>query len=198
MSDRRTSSEDDLHRLVADAVRGDHDAWRRLVDRYAGLVWAVARRHRLDAADAADVCQVTWLRLAQRLPALRDPARLPAWLVTTTRREAARVRAARHREPPVDLDLVPPTPVEGPEDRVLRDEHDAALWRVFSRLPERCQHLLRMLAVDPRTSYADLARAFDLRPSSVGPVRTRCLRALRGLLAEAGLLPGPVPSGAAR
>ncbi|SHE50969.1 RNA polymerase sigma factor [Streptoalloteichus hindustanus] len=188
----------ELGELVAAARAGDHDAWRRLVDRFAGLVWTVARRHRLPAADADDVCQVTWLRLAQQLPALRDPSRLAAWLVTTTRREAARVRTARRREHPVEPDLVPASSVDGPEDQVLRNEDDAALWRVFTRLPERCQHLLRTLAVYPETSYVDLARAFGLRPGSVGPARTRCLRALRGLMSEAGLLPEPAAAGARR
>ena len=38
-------------------------AWDALVDRYNGLVWSVARSHRLSSVDASDVVQTTWLRL---------------------------------------------------------------------------------------------------------------------------------------
>ncbi|GGM69419.1 RNA polymerase sigma factor [Longimycelium tulufanense] len=172
---------------MAAAVADEPGAWRCLVLRFTDLVWTVARGHCADPADADDVCQVVWLKLAQHLPSLRDPARLPAWLVTVTRREARRAAALRRREQPWDFgDAVGAEP--GPEERVLRDEREIALWRVFQRLPERCQQLLRLLAVTPTVSYADLANAVDRPVGSVGPTRTRCLRVLADLLAEAGLL----------
>jgi hypothetical protein len=46
--------------LVARAGAGDQGAWDQLVDRYGGLVWAVAREHGLGPADAGVVSQVTW------------------------------------------------------------------------------------------------------------------------------------------
>jgi hypothetical protein len=49
--------------LVARASAGDQGAWGQLVDRYGGLVWAVARARGLCHADASEVSQVTWLLL---------------------------------------------------------------------------------------------------------------------------------------
>ncbi|MGH3859500.1 RNA polymerase sigma factor, partial [Actinokineospora sp.] len=88
----------DTAELVRRAGTGDQAAWRDLVDRHAGLVWRVARAHKLDDADAADVSQSTWIALAENLPTLRSPERLSAWLATTARRECLRMIADRGRE----------------------------------------------------------------------------------------------------
>ena len=81
--------------LVARARNGDKQAWDALVERYAPLVWSICRQHRLDGADAADVGQNVWLKLVEQLDRIRDPAALPGWLATTTRRECWRVLRAR-------------------------------------------------------------------------------------------------------
>jgi DNA-directed RNA polymerase specialized sigma24 family protein len=86
--------------LVARARTGDQVAWDQLVERYGGMVWAVARAHGLGPADAGDVSRVTWLRLTQYLGALQQPERLGVWLLRTATREADRMRRLRGREVP--------------------------------------------------------------------------------------------------
>jgi len=82
--------------LVTRARNGDRQAWDALIDRYAPLVWSICRRRRLEAADAQDAAQTVWLNLVGHLDSLRDPAALPGWLATTTRRECGRIlRTAR-------------------------------------------------------------------------------------------------------
>ena len=86
--------------LVARAGAGDQVAWDQLVDRYGGLVWAVARAHGLGPDDAGDVSQVTWLLLTQHLSSLRQPERLEDWLLRTAAREAFRMDRLRGHEVP--------------------------------------------------------------------------------------------------
>src|SRR4051812_30093635 len=74
-------------RIVAAAARGDETAWNEIVARYSGLVWAVARAHRLNSGDAHDVVQTTWLRLVERLGDIRNADGIGSWLATTARRE---------------------------------------------------------------------------------------------------------------
>src|SRR5690242_19518090 len=76
--------------LLTRARNGDQQAWDALVERYAPLIWSICRRHRLDGADADDVGQSVWLLMVNHLGTLRDPAALPGWLATTTRRECGR------------------------------------------------------------------------------------------------------------
>ena len=98
-----------LNELVRAAAEGDQQAWDALVDRFAGLVWAIARAHRLSPADAADVSQTTWLRLVEHLGRIRDPERVGAWLAATARHECLRVIRHAGRfvaDGDVDLDAV--------------------------------------------------------------------------------------------
>lgn len=74
--------------LVARAADGDEAAWNALVDEFGGLVWATTRAHRLSAADAADVFQITWIRLVENLDRIQDLAHVNGWLATTARRES--------------------------------------------------------------------------------------------------------------
>ena len=175
-----------LAELVVRAGRGDQQAWRFLVERYANLVWSVARSHRLEHADAADVCQTTWLRLAEHLHTLRDPSRLPGWLATTARRESLRVIAGRRRETPGELPDEPdPDPGVGPETTVLTEDRDKRLWAAFASLSERCQKLLRVLSSTPELSYAEVGSVLGVPIGSIGPTRGRCLEALRRRLTAA-------------
>jgi RNA polymerase sigma factor (sigma-70 family) len=145
----------------------------------------VARALGLDAVDAADVSQTTWLRLAEHLGRLREPERVGAWLAVTARREALRTRQRSAR---VVLDS---WCGDGPDDdgeldtALLRDERDALLWRTFSSLSEPCKALLRVLMTDPPPSYVEVGEALDMPVGSIGPRRQRCLRALRKQIDDA-------------
>jgi DNA-directed RNA polymerase specialized sigma24 family protein len=76
---------------ILGAVKSDRDVWNEIVDRYAPLIWSICRKHRLAAADTQDVSQKVWLHLLDKFDNLRDPAALPAWIATTTRRECLQV-----------------------------------------------------------------------------------------------------------
>jgi RNA polymerase sigma factor (sigma-70 family) len=169
-----------LEELVQAAAEGDQEAWDALVDRFAGLVWAIARAHRLSATDAADVSQTTWLRLVEHLGRIRDPERIGGWLAATARHECLRVIRHRGRfvaDGDVDLDAVANEPE--PSTLLLATERTAALWRAVEALPERCRMLIRALMADPPPSYEDLAAAFGIPIGSIGPTRARCLEQLK-------------------
>lgn len=168
---------------VAAAASGESRAWNRLVERYSGLVWAVARSYRLDEADAADVSQTTWLRLAEHLHRLRQPERVGGWLATTARNEALRTLRRSARLVPVDddFDLLMNEEEQEVDHRLLDYERDAALWRAFRALAPPCQRLLRTLMADPAPSYADVSATLDMPVGSIGPRRARCLERLRSI-----------------
>lgn len=168
--------------LVRRAEQRDQQAWTELVRRFAALVWSVARENGLTPVDAADVCQATWLTLAQHLDRLREPDRLAAWLATTARRESARVLACRRREvPQAELGQ----PCAGPEEAVLAAAAERELWRALAGMPDQCRQLLRLFAHAPELSYAQTARALGIGIGSVGKTRGRCLSVLRRRLAVA-------------
>ena len=80
--------------LVARVRDGDQEAWDEIVERYSPLVWSICVRYRLSRQDIDDVGQSVWLLLVEQIGSLREPAALPGWLATTTRRECLRVLRA--------------------------------------------------------------------------------------------------------
>lgn len=170
--------------LVKFAALGDEDAWHQLVERFAPLVWTVARSHGLDHANAADVHQTTWLRLVENLDRLREPAAIAGWLVRTARHESLRVKRSANRERPTDEhdDNERAAENDTPESALLLDEERQAVYRAFGRLTEQCQRILRVTAMAPSTSYEEVAAELGVPRGSIGPTRGRCLRHLRRLL----------------
>jgi RNA polymerase sigma factor (sigma-70 family) len=195
-------SPDDTGKLVRGAADGDEVAWRGLVARFSNLVWAVARAHRLGNADAADVYQTTWLRLAEHIGRIQQPDRVGAWLATAARRECLQsLRMSAKSSPTDDMDRLDITPAVGnpTEEAVLAAETEredaaraAAMWRAFERLSGRCRELLRILMASPPPSYAEVAAALELPLGSIGPTRARCLQRLREEMA--GIRDGLSPS----
>jgi RNA polymerase sigma factor (sigma-70 family) len=178
--------------LVARARGGDVQAWDALVERYASLIWSICRRYRLDRADAEDVGQSVWMRLVNKLDEIRDPAALPGWLATTTRRECERV--ARAASGPravvyaVDTDKIPDAHGEAAEQELLEAERHAALREAFTHLPAAYQQLIGMLIADPPLPYAEISARLGIPVGSIGPTRSRCLDRMRRHPAIAALI----------
>ena len=139
--------------LVTRARNGDQQAWDALVDRYAPLIWSICRRHRLGDADAGDVGQSVWLQLVDQLDRIRDPAALPGWLATTTRRECVRVLRAAHGPHAAghvpDAGNIPDQRAETAEQELLMAERHAALREAFAHLPPGDQQLITLLIAGP-------------------------------------------------
>ena len=185
--------------LVAAANEGDSAAWGELVDRFASLVWSVARSHRLSPADAADVSQTVWLRLVEHLGRLREPEALAGWIATTARNECLRTLRRTGRELPAEqlagggADGVRAELADdaaGPETLVVRAERRTIVWEALGRLSQRCQLLLRALATSSEPSYAEVSSALGMPIGSIGPTRSRCLDHLRRQLHEPAVLAG--------
>jgi RNA polymerase sigma factor (sigma-70 family) len=183
--------------LVTHAVERDPAAWDEIVQRYAPLVWSICGRFQLSARDREDVAQNVWLLLVDQLGKLREPAALPGWLATTTRRECVRVVTAarksgqRQTKPDEELRLAHDTAID---EEILIAERNAALGEALAGLPDRCQQLLSMLLADPPCPYAEISVRLNIPVGSIGPQRARCLERLRrsyAFLAEGWERPSP-------
>lgn len=178
--------------LVIRARDGDQQAWDSLVEGYSPLIWSICRRHRLAAADAEDVGQSVWLHLVDHLAKVRDPAALPGWLATTTRRECLRVlRAARGPLAAgswLDTDLLADQPTGTAEQEALVAERHAALREALTHLPPGGQALIALLTADPPVSYAEISARLGIPVGTIGPTRARCLDKLRRHPAIAALI----------
>jgi RNA polymerase sigma factor (sigma-70 family) len=156
--------------LIRGCLDGDQDAWTQLIRRYERLVYSVARV--VCPEDAGDVFQQVCLELYERLGELRDQAALPKWLITVTRRTCYAIVRSRKNQVPLtgDWGTVP--------REIDRVEKQHAIQLSLSRLPEKCQKLLRLLYHD-ELSYAQVASRLQIPVASIGPTRARCLGKLK-------------------
>jgi len=118
--------------------------------------------------DAEDVVQESFLRLLQHLQASGDRANLRAWLFTVAA-NGCRDRLRRRKRwvpwlPELDRRTSEP-------DSAKRDIDGA--WTVLRDLAPRDRLLLSLRAQG--LSYADMARAADIRPASVGRLLARAV-----------------------
>lgn len=189
--------------LVSACLKGNAEAWDRLVGRYAGLVFAVPLRYGLTEQEAADVSQSVWLTVLEKLSTLRKPGSLASWITTVaTRTTWETLRRRSHpvghpapsspgRTPPgsSDEEVYPweeqdPDPL--PEDLVLSMERQALVREAVRSLPSNCRQLLTSLFLEEDISYQELARRLGIPQNSVGPTRARCLEKLRRALQSLG------------
>lgn len=175
----------DVAELVRRAGAGDMQAWERLIDQYARLIWSITGEFKLVESDAADVAQTTWLRLIEHIDRLKQPERVGSWLAATARNECLRCVGARKRvvlaNEDVGLDAAAEDEPEIDEG-LLADERARDVRAAVAHLPRRWQRLLELLMADPPASYAEISDQLGLPVGSIGPTRGRCLDRLRVLL----------------
>jgi RNA polymerase sigma factor (sigma-70 family) len=175
--------------LVIACRRNEAAAWDLLVDRYRMLIFTIGRRAGLDEEQAADLLQLVFTILLERIDTIEQPALIGAWLISTTKREAWRLRrlerlAGVSSSSEGELREL----VDGsapPDELVQRLETQRRLYLALEALDGRCRELLTMLYLRPDTpSYAEIAAAMGMREGAVGPTRARCLQKLRRLMAD--------------
>lgn len=171
-----------ISQLLHRAAERDWAAWDVLVNRFDRLVVSAGRRIGLNHADAADVAQLTWLRLFEHAHQIREPERLPAWLTATARREALRVAMDSKRF----VLRADPTMENGVDRHGAVDDvypvdghYSAEAEEALRRLPGGYQRLLRLLMSDECPSYTEVAAQLGIPIGSIGPMRMRALEMLR-------------------
>jgi RNA polymerase sigma factor (sigma-70 family) len=180
---RLRSAPVEAQELLSRVIDGDEQAWKELVDRYAGLVWSVARSYRLSSPSTDDVVQTVWLRLAEHCGRIREPDRLASWLATTTRNEALRVIRSNTRLLP-QATIAESAELTAPsvEERITDDVDIRTVLRAFAQLADDDQQLLRLLCTVPPLDYHTIAEMLGRPIGSIGPTRARCLERLKRLL----------------
>jgi RNA polymerase sigma factor (sigma-70 family) len=167
---------------------GENAALDDLVRLLSPMLWQVVRASGLDHTTAEDVVQTTWLTLVRSGESISESRAVAGWLCTTARREAWRVAKQSTRQRPVEDETIarrlPEEPA--PEGQVVLDDDNARLWGCLSRLSERCQKLLRIVAAESRPDYTVIAASLGMPVGSIGPTRGRCLDKLRQELVQAG------------
>lgn len=173
--------------LVVACLDGDEQAWEQLLNRYGRLIMTIPLRFGFEHPVAEEIFQEVCLVLLEKLNTLQDPTQFKPWLVTVTRRICLQRLREYKVQPVVETTEQVVLVDETPERLLLLLEQQEFVYRAFSTLDERCQHLLAALFVEQSIpSYETLAQELGLSVGSIGPTRSRCLEKLRQALVELG------------
>ncbi|MGE3274112.1 MAG: RNA polymerase sigma factor [Vicinamibacterales bacterium] len=174
------------HELIARCRQGDDGAFRELVDRHKGLVFALVGRSIPDRGRAEELAQEVFLRVHRGLPYFRGEARLTTWMYRIVANVIAEERTARHL-PTVSLD-------DRHDDGTPRVAEPGRVDPAFSdlELRDRLERAIRRLSVREQLlvnghylkglRYEDLAAALDIPLGTVKTHLHRAKRRLRALL----------------
>jgi len=193
-------NDDDLA-LVQRCLAGEPGAWRDFVDRFAGVVRAVARRYfRLhgrsaDGPDVDDMVQEVFYALTRRNYRLLrnyDPTyAFTTYIGVITRTEVH--RDLRKKRPlvggPDDLETAAPVQDDA-ADEVEQLERSELLKRALDDLPPRDAEILRLRFIRG-LDYRAIATALGIPEASVGQTLFRAKKRLKERLVE--LLGGEAP-----
>lgn len=163
----RRVSERSIAELVVAARRGDRAAFAAIYARFAGAVHAVALA-RVRYGDCADVVQDVFLLAWERLPAVRDPAAFPGWLMTIARNRA--IDHVRRPRAVADAPDVTIDPVPAAETREVLE--------AIRTLPEAYREVLLMRLVEGM-SGPEIAERTGLTDGSVRVNLHRGMKLLR-------------------
>lgn len=127
--------------LVAECRRGNRDAFREIVVRHQTLVCSVAYSATGSMSRSEDLAQETFVTAWKQLSALREPAKLRAWLCGIARFVIGRELRQRRHEPlhlaqSLDAANGSAAPEPLPSERAVTEEEKALLWRALERIPE--------------------------------------------------------------
>lgn len=182
-------AESTVSQLLSAASEGDQRAWNALFKRFDPMIRSVISGYRLDHETAADVGQTVWLRVFENARRIREPERLGGWIAATARHESLRcIKRLQRNTPSGELDEKPDLTSPSPDERAIDDETLRDALRAFGRLPEDSQSLLRLLIASPPLPYTTIAAEVGRPVGSIGPTRSRCIRALRSHMND----PGPL------
>ncbi len=174
-----SGSKDDPWQL-AKALDGDEASWRNIVEEFTTPMWQWARSYGLTREEAEDVAQNVWYKLKDKGASIQEPARLPGWLATTTKREALTTLRKRKRMVDTDEefieDLHDPQPVA--TDLVEAGDMSTNIMAAFQTLSDACKQLLALCWSEELT-YEDIADTLGKSMGYIGPTRQRCLQLLR-------------------
>jgi RNA polymerase sigma factor (sigma-70 family) len=157
--------------LVHASLAGNRDAFGRIVARYQALICSLAYSATGSLSRSEELAQDTFVAAWKQLSALREPAKLRAWLCGIARHVISNAQRRAGREPahlaePFDPAHEAVTPEPSPPEQAVSQEEAALLWRALEKIPENYREPL-VLFYREQKSVENVARELELSEDAV-------------------------------
>ena len=157
--------------LVERCLGGGREAFGRIVERYQGLICALAYNACGNISRSEDLAQETFLAAWRHLESLKDRGRLRQWLCGIARHLIQESYRRATRDPLTASGPLEENLVDGEEslqsgERTISKEEQAVLWRVLEGLPATYREPL-ILFYRQNQSVAEVAETLELSEDGV-------------------------------
>jgi RNA polymerase sigma-70 factor (ECF subfamily) len=119
--------------IISDVLKGNHNAFRSLIERYTPMVHAIGLARTPIPTDIDDIAQDTFIKAYKSLRKLRDPRNFKAWLATIARNTATTHQTKTIRQEVIKRES---TQEESIIPDVMRTELFERLHNYIDELPE--------------------------------------------------------------
>jgi RNA polymerase sigma-70 factor (ECF subfamily) len=175
--------------LMARIGEGDHEAFRKLVERYQDTVIGTVAKMLGNPSDAEDISQQVFLRIWRNARRYRPDARFTTYLFTITRNLVFNETRRRGRKKEVSADereenshhQIEDSADRRPDAELLQTELREAVDAAIAALPES-QRMAVVLRRYEQLSYEEIAAVLGLSVSAVKSLLFRARSALRETL----------------
>ncbi|MBM4371029.1 MAG: sigma-70 family RNA polymerase sigma factor [Deltaproteobacteria bacterium] len=174
--------------LVARCREGDHDAFRRLVQKYERRIYGIVVGMIRDREEAWDLTQEVFVKVYRHLDTFEGNSSLYTWMyriavnlsidhIRKRRIPGVEYDDSRRHVEPVDLEAPLGTRSESPPQRLLREELVGKVNRALERLSTKHKQIIILREVEG-LSYQEIA---DVLGISIGTVMSRLFHARRNM-----------------
>jgi RNA polymerase sigma-70 factor (ECF subfamily) len=129
-----TASEWDNDTLVKTALSGGPQAFGPIIERYKDAVFGVALSRLRNFHDAEDMTQSAFVEAFDRLPSLKDPKRLGAWLRSITLHKCINYQKRESRSTTLDAIAEPISQAPNPQHLIEREELRTQVMQAIDQL----------------------------------------------------------------
>jgi RNA polymerase sigma-70 factor (ECF subfamily) len=160
-----------LARLISECIAGNQDAIATFVRQYETGIFRLALSIVEDHAEASEITQETLIAALGALPRYREQQSIKAWLyriALNQGRAHLRKRNAieRLKGTLTSLFRVQTQKQVSPEEELVEDEREAAVWRALNRLDER-HRLVVVLRYFHELPIAEISQILSIHEGTV-------------------------------